>query len=256
MAVLYSSAEIAAIGRAGAVCARILSEAAGAARAGVSGLEIDALARRRLSEAGAESVLAEQVGPSGTFRGAISVSTGRTVANGTPAARAFAPGELVRLDLAVRLDGWVCDAATTVAAGEPSPEAQRVLAGAQVALDATIASMSPGVRWSEAVRAGRAAAAAAGVHVADWPWGHGVGRRLHEPPVLAADCASPAADFELRRGMVLAVEPIVLGAPAPLAGGRDGWSIVAPCGRAPVAACEERTVAIVEAAVEILTRLR
>lgn len=254
MATLYTPPEIAAIGRAGSLCAAVLNEAAAAAVAGAGGPAIDALVRARFAAAGADAILQEQSGPRSAFPAAISISSGRTVANGTLADQPLSAGALARLDLAVRLDGWVCDAATTVAVGGvgAGEAAQRVMAGGRAVLRAVVGAMGPGVRWPDVVAAGQAAAEEAGVWIAQWPWGHGVGRRLHEPPVLPGDPQAPGADFELRPGMALAVEPIVLGAPARLAVAADGWSIE-PEGQSVLAACEERTVAVTRRGIRMLT---
>src|SRR5690606_24867543 len=106
-------------------------------------------------------------------------------------------------------------------------EARRLLAAARAVTGAATRALRPGARWTDVLQAGHAAAASAGVHIADWPWGHGVGRCLHEPPALPADPANPAAAFTLRPGMVLAIEPIILSRPAHLHIAPDGWTLTA-----------------------------
>ncbi|MFG0286460.1 MAG: M24 family metallopeptidase [Phycisphaerales bacterium JB039] len=249
---LRTEMEIAGLRRAGHLCARILAEGAAACAAGAGPAALDRLVRARLRAAGAEPILTEQSAPAGAFPGAISVSVGRVVANGPPVGDEIPPGQLVRLDLAVGLDGWVADCATTVIAGGAGP-AVALREGAEAVTRAAIAAMGPGAWWPGVVAAARAAAAARGLHIARWPWGHGVGRRLHEPPTLPGDPAEPGAGFQLRSGMVLAVEPVVMDVPGPLELAPGGWSLLGPEGAS--AACEERTVVITAAGAEDLTPL-
>ncbi|MDX9911149.1 MAG: M24 family metallopeptidase [Phycisphaerales bacterium] len=135
----------------------------------------------------------------------------------------FSAGELVTLDLALCVDGWHSDMARCGVIARSvhdaserrarDPIAFRLVDAAHACTSVAVSALVPGARWSDVARAIRDEAEACGVRVIDTiPAGHGIGRRLHEPPALmlgAAEDIGGRADFELRPGMVLCIEPVV-----------------------------------------------
>jgi methionyl aminopeptidase len=241
--------------RAGAVLWEILGRAVAGVSPGITTAEIDRRIAADIAAAGAEP-LGQEVG----FPAAASVCINEEAVHGVPGPRIVRAGDVVTIDAALRLGGWCVDAARAVLVGKGSEEARRLVAAARGAVEAAIAAMRPGRRWSEvAAEAARVARGAGCAVVAEYA-GHGIGRELHEPPACpfarnpaesGGQRPSPGQDFILRPGMTLTIEPVLtLGGPAVL-GLDDGWT-VATADRS-WAAHEERTAAVVRRGSEVLT---
>ncbi|MFO0962439.1 MAG: type I methionyl aminopeptidase [Phycisphaerales bacterium] len=271
---LRTAAELDAIAAAGAVVAAALEAAESVVRPGATTRELDAAVRAAIaSHPGAEPAFLGYPGPEGTpaFPAAACVSVDEEVVHGIPGDRALVAGQLVSIDVGVRLDGWHADAAVTVIV--PGGEAVRVraleafVADAWESLHAGIASMQPGMRWSDVAARMQRTAAARGHGLVDGWHGHGVGRSLHEAPQAPA-IVTPGLreqrDFTLLSGMVLAVEPILVQGARAVIGDdgcastvptfvrADGWTVAVAAGL--VAAHVEHTVAVTRSGPRILTR--
>ncbi|MFM9995253.1 MAG: type I methionyl aminopeptidase [Phycisphaerales bacterium] len=262
---IKSPRDIDAIRRSGRQLWSILDDAVREARAGMTTGAIDARICAAIRNAGAEPVLlGGRRGDGPPFPACCSITVNEEVVHGVPGARILRAGDVVTIDAALRLDGWCADAArATVIGVAPDASTAGLVRAAREALDAAIGAMTPGVAWSVAARAAARAARAAGVRLVSAYAGHGIGRRLHEPP--EACFLGPGSgrgwasgqDFILRPGMVLAVEPIVTeglggGSSDPeLIGTDDGWTVLA---RDRSRAChEERTVAVTRGGPVVLT---
>lgn len=267
---LRTADEIAAIERAGAVVASALEAAQCAVRAGGSTADIDVAVRGSIAGQGAEPSFLGYPNPNGgsAFPAACCVSVGNEVVHGIPGARSLRAGELVKIDVGARLDGWCADAAVAVVVpGAPDAALEAFVADAWETLHAGIAAMQPGVRWSDVADRMQRLAVARGHGMVDGWHGHGVGRQVHEAPQapsLVSRGLRAERDFTLLPGMVLAVEPIlVLGARGTIdadgcmqaqvaAAGADGWTVALPEGS--VVCHVEHTVAVTRSGPRILTR--
>jgi methionyl aminopeptidase len=239
---------------------------AGAATAQVAGAVADAI-----EAAGGECVLASERNAHGeAFGWGASVGVNEEAACARPGARRLRAGDLVTIDAAARfadLDERIVDASIAlVVPGVSAPEREALVAGALEAVELAAGLMRPGVLWSAVAEAVQAFAAERGWGLATGVAGHGVGRVLHEGPLLAtfADEA-PGTDFEIREGMLLCVEPVLTlpaspnGAPeaaeraqggypslfprrTPTIALPDGWG-VATADRS-LACCQERTIGV------------
>lgn len=233
--------------RAGRVARRILREIVEHVGPGVSTAELDIIARRRIERAGARS---SQLGYHG-FPAAICTSPNEVVCHGVPSPRVIlASGDLVNVDVTVNVDGWHGDTSLTVEVGRSSPERRHVMQVAARGLERAIAMVRPGVRLGDIGAALQDHAEAHGCgSVVDY-CGHGIGRRMHQPPQVVH--AGPAGrGVRLRAGMCFTLEPMLtLGSP----GTRvldDGWTVVT-CDGSPSAQFEH-TLLVTEAGVEVLT---
>lgn len=275
-AVLKSAEEIDAMRAAGAVAGETLNLATFACRPGARTADVDAVVRASLARLGAE-VLFEgyRQGDSPAFTGACCVSVNDEVVHGVPGERRLRPGDLVTVDVGLRLGaegeqpGWCADAArTVVVAGEPEADSAigrfgpdnvaRLLSATRETLDRAIAAMRPGVRWSEIASMMEQMASERGFGVVDEYVGHGLGRDLHEPPQAPACIGTRSfRDFTLKAGMTLAIEPILtLSHPAQtgvlsVSAGADGWTVSTSDGS--LACHEEDTVAVLEGGCAVLT---
>jgi methionyl aminopeptidase len=270
MIALRSSDDIACIRRAGSVAAQALAAARVACIAGASTSSIDAAARNTIESAGGEPLFLGYRGSEGSAKDAFPATTCISIndelVHGVPSARVIVDGDLVSIDVGVRLDGWCADCAITVAVGAVSAPSRRMLECTERMLACAIESIVPGRRWSEVARAVEAIAVAEGFTIAADFVGHGIGRALHEAPQVPCTVYRSyleCGDFTLRPGMVLAIEPMLVLEPVrhnalgELAGPRvalaaDGWTVMVASG-AP--SCHvEHTIAVNRDGAEVLTR--
>jgi methionyl aminopeptidase len=239
--------EIAGIRAACLVVHDVLEELARAAQPGVTTAELDALAHARAVERGATPAFLGYHG----YPASLCISVNDEVVHGIPSPRrALREGDLVGLDFGVVLGGFYGDAARTVAVGEPPPGASSLLEAARDALAAAVAAARPGNRVGDVGAAVQALVEARGFSVVRDFVGHGIGRRLHEPPQVP-NFGEPGTGELLRAGMVLALEPMVNAGGSEVEVLDDGWTAVTADGS--LSAHFEHTVAVTENGPEILT---
>jgi methionyl aminopeptidase len=159
-------------------------------------------------------------------------------------------GDLVGLDFGVVKDGFFGDAARTVPVGAVPEAAARLVAAARDALAAGIRAVRPGGRVGDIGAAVQALVEARGFSVVRDFVGHGIGRRLHEPPHVPNFGQAGTGEL-LRPGMVLAIEPMVNAGSPDVEVLDDGWTAVTADGG--LSAHFEHTVAVTEKGPEILT---
>jgi methionyl aminopeptidase len=245
---LKSADDLSRMRDAGRIVRTVLDEVAAAAIAGVSTGELDRLAEARTLALGAVPAFKGYLG----YPASICISVNDEVVHGIPSeSRILRDGDLVGLDFGAILGGFHGDAAETVLVGRGSPEAGRLLAATREALAAGVAAALPGGRVGDIGAAVQRSAEGSGFSVVREFVGHGIGRKLHEPPQVP-NFGDPGTGAWMRPGLVLAIEPMVnAGLPGIRTLG-DGWTAVTEDGS--LSAHFEHTVAITEAGPEILTR--
>jgi methionyl aminopeptidase len=163
------------------------------------------------------------------FPGVICASVNEEVVHGIPSDRALVEGDIIAVDTGCRVNGWCGDAAVTHAIGDVSDEARRLMTATQATLDLAIDLMGKCKKWSEVAAEMESHVHAAGFSVVEEMVGHGIGKELHEPPQVP-NYPSPSLlseeDFELRPGLVLAVEPMVNAGTKEIFEEEDGWTVV------------------------------
>ncbi|MER5596325.1 type I methionyl aminopeptidase [Streptomyces sp. NPDC002265] len=253
MVELKTDTSIDAMHLAGQVVARALTAVQEAAEVGVSLLELDALAREVLREAGATSPFLgyrPSFAPT-PFPGVICASVNDAIVHGIPDGYRLRDGDLLSVDFGAELGGWVGDSAVSFTVGTPRPQDTRLIATAEQALAAGIEAAVVGNRIGDIAHAIGSVCRAAGYGIPDGFGGHGIGRRMHEDPGVPNE-GRPGRGLPLRRGMVLAIEPMLV------ASGRDGYHAAADgwtlrTNDGSRAAHVEHTVAITEAGPRVLT---
>ncbi|MEY9873567.1 methionyl aminopeptidase [Streptacidiphilus sp. MAP12-33] len=238
----------------GRFVAETLAELGALVRPGVNLLDLERRARRRVEERGAVSCYWDYA-PSfgrGPFRNVICLSVNDAVLHGRPHDYVVADGDVVTLDFAVAVDGWVADSAVTVIAGAARPEDVRLVESTRTALEAGIAAAVPGARLGDVSAAIGAVAAAHGYPVNLEFGGHGLGRTMHEDPHVP-NAGRPGRGLQLRPGMTLALEPWWSARSGDLVIDPDGWTLRFADGSR--GAHSEHTVAITEDGPRVLTRL-
>jgi methionyl aminopeptidase len=232
--------------RAGRVVAATLQAMRAAAVPGVTTAELDTLAARVLAEHGARS------GPILTYGypGAVCLSVDDEVVHGIPGPRRLRDGQLLTLDVAAELDGYHADAAVTIPVGRIAARRRRLVAAAQAALAAGIRAARPGATLRDVGAAVERVVQARGFHVVHELTGHGIGRRMHEPPTVY-NWPSPEATDRLTEGLVLTIEPLIVDGSPRVRLARDGWTVRTVDRSASAHA--EHTIMVAEGGAVILT---
>jgi methionyl aminopeptidase len=238
--VLKTPDEIARIGEACAIVHEVLDELARAAVPGITTLELDRLASARTRARGAVPAFLGYHG----FPASLCISVNDEVVHGIPSGRRkLAEGDVVGLDYGVVLDGWYGDAARTVAVGRIAADAARLLAVGQEALRRAVAAACPGGTTGDIGAAVQGYVEGEGFSVVREFVGHGIGRRLHEPP-LVPNYGEAGTGERLRPGTVLAIEPMVNTGAPDVEQLDDGWTAVTADGS--LSSHFEHTVAVTE----------
>jgi len=174
------------------------------------------------------------------------------VVHGMPSNRVLVDGDILSIDFGVVYGGFYGDAALTAPVGSVSKIASDLMDATESSLYSAIAYAKPGNRLSDISHAVQSYVEPRGYSVVREFVGHGIGRSLHESPQIP-NFGLPGRGVVLKKGMVLAIEPMIneKGAEVKVLG--DGWTAVT-CDKG-LSAHFEHTVAITENGSEILTQL-
>ncbi|MGQ9779026.1 MAG: type I methionyl aminopeptidase [Bacillota bacterium] len=247
--VLKSAAELAKMRRAGRIVAEVLAVLREMIRPGLTTAALEARAVEVATKLGG---IPSFKGYNG-FPAALCVSVNEEVVHGIPGPRRLAEGDIVSLDFGAIYEGYHGDAAITVPVGEISAEAARLIRVTEEALALGIAAAREGNRLSAIGRAIQTHVEAAGFSVVRDLVGHGIGRAMHEPPQVPNYVAGFEYNPRLRRGMTLAIEPMVNAGGYQVRTLLDGWTVVTRDGS--LSAHFEHTVVVTDGEPEIMTCL-
>jgi methionyl aminopeptidase len=240
---LRTPAEIEQMRPAGRFVAEVLAQTAAAAHVGVNLLELDALAHDLIRRRGAESCYIDYHPSFGAspFGKVICTSVNDAVLHGLPHDYRLQDGDLLTLDFAAGVDGWVADSAVSLVVGTPRDEDLRLIETTRRALAAGIQAAQPGGRIGDISAAIAAVAHAEGYSINTQFGGHGVGRTMHGDPHISND-GRAGRGYPLRPGLVIAIEPWFLATTDEIYPDRDGWTLRSADGSR--GAHSEHTVAI------------
>ena len=253
--VIKTRREIEMMRRAGALGCEILAKMREAAKPGVTTMQLDELARVELEKVGgiALSKNYPTYQPGEGFPGHTCISVNEEVVHGVPGDRTLKDGDVVTLDLALSLDDYCADTATTIAVGKISPGLQKLLDVTRETLSLALQNIRPDRRWSDIARLMQWHVEHNGFSVVREFVGHGIGRAMHEDPKVPnfVSAEQMRGDFKLRAGMTLAIEPMVVMGRRDVALLDDQWTVVTEDRAA--AAHFEHTVAVTAGGVDVLT---
>ncbi|MCS5733466.1 type I methionyl aminopeptidase [Herbiconiux daphne] len=240
---LHSPAEMEQMRAAGAFVRDTLAALSARARVGTNLLDLEHEARAAIARRGAVSCYWDYA-PSfgnGPFRNVICLSVNDAAQHGLPHDYRLRDGDLLSLDFAASVDGWVADAATTVVVGRADPADLTLIRSTEEALAAGIAAAQPGNRIGDVSAAIGAVAAAHGYPVNLEFGGHGVGRTMHGDLFIGND-GRPGRGYRIRPGLVFALEPWWAKTTSRILMDPDGWTVRSADGSR--AAHSEHTVAV------------
>jgi methionyl aminopeptidase len=245
---LRTPEEIDAIARGGAIIAGLLEELPAQVRPGVTTKRIDGFCEDYIvSFEGAEPAFKGLYG----FAGSVCVSLNEEVVHGIPSSkRILAEGDIVSVDVGVKLDGWCSDSAWTFPVGEVSSPAQALLDVTQRALSAAVEEAVVGKHVGDIGAAVVRTVGSSGYGIIKELVGHGIGREVHEEPQVP-NVGRAGHGALLREGMVLAIEPMLSAGSPNIRTLRDGWTVVTADGA--LSAHFEHTVGITAQGPRILT---
>ena len=231
---------------AGAIVRQMLEAMKNEVRPGITTGELDEIGAAVMRHHGAESAPALVY----KFPGVNCISLNEEAVHGIPGNRAVREGDLVKLDVTIVKDGFMADAAETVAAGTVSDEKQRLLACAQRAFEKAMLVARAGFRILEIGRVVEREVKRNGFSVVRDLSGHGIGRTIHEEPRVP-NYPDPDASEALTQGLVITVEPIIAAGRGDSVVAKDGWT-VRTADRRP-SAHYEHTIVITQGAPILLT---
>jgi methionyl aminopeptidase len=250
---LKSPGEIARMQVAGQFVAEVLAGLGDLADVGVNLLDLEQHVRDRIRQRGAESCYWDYA-PSfgnGPFRNVICLSVNDAVLHGLPHDYALRDGDVLSMDLAVGIDGWVADSARTIVVGTPDDADLRIIRATEEALEAGIRAAQPGNRLGDISAAIGAVAHDYGYPVNTEFGGHGLGRTMHENPHVP-NRGRPGRGMRLEPGLTIALEPWLARTTRQIVFDPDGWTIRSADGSRT--AHSEHTVAITDNGPLVLTR--
>ena len=249
---LRSPAEIEQMRPAGRFVAEVLTALEQAAGVGVNLLELDALAARMIADRGATSCYVDYHPSFGAmpFGKVLCTSVNDAVLHGLPHDYTLRDGDLLSVDFAASVDGWVADSALSVVVGRADQRDLDLIDTTERALAAAIEVARPGQRLGDISAAIAAVARAEGLSINTDFGGHGVGRTMHGDPHVPND-GRPGRGLKLQPGLVIAIEPWFLQTTDQLYTDRDGWTLRS--GDGSRGAHSEHTIAITDGDALVLT---
>lgn len=244
--IIKSDDEIAIMRHAGRVVAQTLQRLVEDVRPGVVVKDLDKVVRREFER---QQVLPTFLGYHG-YPATVCVSVNEEIVHGIPSKRVIQDGDIVSLDLGCTYRGFVADAALTVIAGTAKPGAQGLVDVTRESLAKGIAAARAGNRLGQISAAIQGYIESHGFGVVREYVGHGVGRQMHEEPQVPNFGPADRGPV-LKKGMVLALEPMVTAGDWRTRQLDDHWTVVTADGS--LAAHFEHTIAITNGDAEVLT---
>lgn len=248
MITLKSKREIDVMRDACRIVAEVLQELRTRCRAGITTRELDRIAEEKTVKSGAASAFKGYRG----YPRSLCTSVNHQVVHGIPGEYELRAGDIVSMDFGVRYKGYFGDAAITVPIEPIDAPTSNLLRITEECLYLGIDQMKPGNHLSDLARAIQTHAESHGFSLVKEFGGHGIGRNLHEDPMVL-NYVADGRGIKLKPGLVLAVEPMVNLGVDGVQILSDGWTVVTRDGKP--SAHFEHTVAVTENGPEILTTL-
>lgn len=246
---IKNKSEIETMRTAGKVNALVLKTVREMIRPGIATQDLDNVAYEIIQENGGKPAFKNYPGPY-PYPATLTISINEELVHGIPGKRKLKEGDIVSVDCGTVLDGFVADSAFSMGVGTISAEAQKLLDVTEKALFIGIEKMRPGNRVGDVSAAIQDYVEANNFHVPREYTGHGVGRKMHEGP-LVPNFGVSGRGVTLRPGITVALEPMVLKGTHRTRVLDDQWTVVSADGS--LTAHFEHSVAVTEDEPIILT---
>jgi methionyl aminopeptidase len=244
---LKSPGEIEKMAKAGRIVAEVLESLKEVVAVGVTTKEIENFADGRIRALGGVPAFKGYRG----YPASVCTSVNEEVVHGIPSSRVLKDGDIVSVDIGVYLDGFYGDGAVTIPIGTADREATDLIRVTEEALYLGIQSAVEGNRLYDISGAIQRHVEKNGFSVVRMFVGHGIGRELHEEPQVP-NYGVPGQGPRLKRGMTLAIEPMVNAGSHEVIILDDGWTAVTKDGKK--SAHFEHTVLVTSDKPRILTK--
>lgn len=226
--------------------AETLQMIAGEVRPGITTAEIDKKAEEYIMSHGAVSGFKGYRG----FPATACISIDEEVVHGIPGSRVLMEGQIVSIDIGCIINGYYGDCAATFPVGDISDEKKKLLEVTRRSLETGIAQVKAGHKLGRVSSAIQECVESEGFSVVREMVGHGIGKNLHEDPQVPHYGPANAGPV-LKKGMVIAIEPMVNIGDFKVSHKPDGWTIITADGSS--SAHFEHTVAVTDNGADILT---
>ncbi len=244
MVIIKSNEEIAIMRKCGKILAALLDKLRVEVKPGIKTTHLDTIMAEQSNKRGVIPSFKNYRG----FPANLCVSVNDEIVHGIPGERVLQEGDLVSLDVGVKLDGFHTDAAITIGVGRISKEAEELIAVTEGSLEAGIAQAINGAWIEDISSAIQRYVESRGFSVVREYTGHGVGRDLHEEPLIPNFVVGKG--IRLRKGMALAIEPMVNVGDWHTKLAANQWTVLTADGS--LSAHFEHTIAITDTGAEIL----
>mgnify|MGYP001361940572 CR=1 FL=1 len=245
---IKSERELEIMRTASQIVATTLREINSIVKPGMSTADLDSFAEKRIREMGAVPSFKGYQG----FPASICASINNEVVHGIPSKkRVIQNGDLLKVDTGAYFDGYHGDSCITICVGEVSEEAKLLSKVALEALTLGIEKVKPNNTLMDIAGAIEDCVNSYGFSVVEDYTGHGVGRNLHEEPSVFNFRTNELPNVSLRKGMTIAIEPIINFGSKSCKTLKDGWTVITNDGS--LSAQWEHTVHVTEDGYEILT---
>lgn len=241
-----SEQEIMRMKRSGTIVAEVHELMKQHIKPGITTKELDELAENHIRSHGAEPAFKGY----GGFPASICSSINHQVVHGIPGNVRLAEGDIISIDTGAQLEGYFSDAAKTYPVGKINSEAQELIDVTKQSFYEGLKFVREGFRLSDVSHAIQTCAESHGFSVVRNYVGHGIGTAMHEEPQIP-NFGLPGKGPRLKKGMVLAIEPMINAGSYDVHVLSDGWTVVTDDGA--LSAHYEHTVVVTEDAPEILT---
>lgn len=248
MITLKNDQQLALMREAGRIVALTHQVLAPHIKPGVTTKQLDALAEKTIRSQGATPSFKGY----GGFPAAICASVNEVLVHGFPDDVPLKEGDIIAIDIGANYHGYHGDSAWSYAVGTISEAAQRLLDTTKAALFAGLSVVKAGVRLGDVSHTIQTVVEAQGFSVPRDYTGHGVGKDLHEDPIIP-NYGLPGRGPVLQAGMTLAIEPMVHMGRKETQTLMDGWTVISV--DRSLTAHYEHTVLVTATGCEILTTL-
>jgi len=243
-----SDREIALMRQAGKIVAQVLDVLCAKIQPGLKTKELDEIAVKELIKLGGKSSFKGYRG----YPASVCVSINDEIVHGIPGARVLKEGDIVSLDFGAIYNGYHGDAARTVGVGKIASATQKLVEMTEGALKEGIKAARAGSRLGDLSNAIQVYAEAKGYFVVRQYTGHGIGREMHEEPLIP-NYGTPNTGPLLKKGMTFAIEPMLNIGTWETKVDDDDWTVRTLDGS--LSAHFENTIVITEGEAEVLTTL-
>lgn len=238
--VAKSESELAHMDRANTIVLTVLGELRSLAKPGVTTLELDRHAEQRILEMDARPAFKGYRG----YPFTLCVSVNEQIVHGMPSSRRLEESDIVGFDLGAIVNGYYGDAAMTVPVGTVNEDATRLMEATRKSLKAAIEKVRIGSRIADISAEVQSYAESRGYSVVREFVGHGIGTQLHEKPEVPNYVERGRRNPRLKRGWVLAIEPMINIGTWKTTIADDGWTASTADGS--LSAHFERSIAVTE----------